>query len=197
MQFLVALKKIKTKAGFHTLEILIVTIIVGIATAIGAPSLISSARESESKKAFTDIRGALIEARINANRQSIVCIVTFTKNTTNNEYDIAGSPSGCVLEPFSIDADVVTISSTGGAIPNSPATRNIAFDFDGSLDETNTTDTDLQTLWITRNDFSGNPLPGLGRCIVVGNSLGMITTGIDDGNGVCDNVKNQIYDNYN
>jgi prepilin-type N-terminal cleavage/methylation domain-containing protein len=195
MRRLVVLKQIQTEGGFNLLEVIIVTVIIGIVSAVSVPNLLGSQRDNEAKEAWTKIRGALVEAQTNANRMSTTCIIQFARNTTNNEYEINGSPSGCLLEPFRIDASVVTVSSTGGTIPNSPSTRDIAFDFDGSLDATNTTNTDLQTLWITRNDFSGNPISGQGRCIVLGNWLGMIRTGIDNGSGVCTNAENLKYDN--
>lgn len=180
MLLLVALSKIKKQSGFTLYELIVAGIIVAIASAIAVPNLLGSQREQEAKEAFTKIRGALVEAQTNANRQSTTCTVQFTPGT--GVYNISGTPTGCILEPFQIDTDVVSVTKTN--FSDSPT--DIKFSFTG-------TTSDASTLWITRKDFSNNAIQSLGRCIVVSSS-GMIRSGIND-NGTCHNRENDRYDN--
>jgi Tfp pilus assembly protein FimT len=202
-------RKVHLERGITSAEVIITLIIIGVLTAVSAPSLVGSQRDNETKEAFINLRNALAEVRINANRLSTTCILEMTKDTTNNEYDITARTisggTGCLLSNFSVDASVVTIMSGSTApgstaIPNSPTKKQIAFDFDGTLNGTetknaavSTTDPDLQTLWITRNDYSGNALSGQGRCIVLSNWLGMIRSGIQNSSGTCYNPDNDKY----
>ncbi len=192
MRFLVALKKIKTEDGFSLFELVFVSLIIGVVSAIGAPSLFNSLRDNEAKEALTKIRGSLIEAQINANRQSTNCTVEITDVTTK-KYGVSSgsSPASCVLEPFTINKTVVSIESSSGSLPS------ISFDFEGDTGN-------AQTILISRKDASGNPIRTLGRCIVISSKLGMIRTGIYDGPSTgtfdaddCNNTENARYDSSN
>lgn len=188
MRLLVALKKINPEAGFTLLELIIVTVIVGIATATSVANLVKSQRDNEAKLAFTKLKGALIEAQVNANRKSQDCKVNIQVGT--DKYTIEGSPSGCLLEGFTIDKNVVILESNGNL-------STIAYDFEGDTGN-------AQTLLISPNDFEGNPLREAGKCIVIAANLGMIRTGVYIGSSTgnfnrndCFNSENKKYDSFN
>lgn len=195
MRRLIVLKKIKTEAGFNLLEVLIVTVIIGIASAVSVPNLLGSQRDNEAKEAWTKIRGALVEAQTNANRMSTTCTINIVDGT--DEYAISGTPAGCLLEPFVIDKSVASIESSKTSTPIFPL--SISYDFEGDT-------SDQQTLVISRNDFSSppNPLRETGRCLVIAPNLGMIRTGLYVGpstgtftSGNCNNNENEKYDSLN
>lgn len=172
------LKRIKTESGFNLIEMLVVTAIIGVMSAVAVPNLLGQQRDSQAKEVFTKIRGALIEAQTNANRTSSNCTVNITTSS------ISGTPAGCVLETTNFDSSVVSVTSTGDS--------TIQFDFQGGIAVG-----DIQTFQIAPKDFSGNALTDQGRCIVMSNTLGMIRTGIYDDSAPadCNNTENIRYDN--
>ena len=178
MRLLLVLSRIKQQSGFTLLELIVVGIILAIAGALAGPSLIGSRRDQEAKKAFSEIKAALVEAQRNADRKSTTCTVQFIAGT--GVYNVSATPSGCVLEPFAIDTEVVSVTKTN--FTNPPT--NIAFSFRG-------TTANATTLWITRKDFANNPIQTVGKCIVV-SPIGMIRTGINN-NGACENLENKRY----
>ena len=179
MRLSLALSKVSKKAGFTLYEVIVAVVIVGVAGAVAAPSLVGTQRE-ESREAFSKIRSALVEAQTNANRESTNCTVLFTSGS--GTYEISGTPAGCILEPFEIDTDVVSITKSDF----STAPTNITFSFKGTTG-------DASTLWITRKNFSNTPMQNLARCVVI-SPIGMIRTGINN-NGNCENIENKRYDN--
>lgn len=202
MRRLVALRLIQKETGFTLLEMIIVTVIMGVMAAVSVPNLLDSQRENEAKKAFTQIKSALLEAQANANRMSSSCIVQFTAGT--GTYTVSGlkwvdsdddgtidtgetSSEGCVLEPFTIDTEVVSLTKTNfSTTPTSPA-DDIAFTFTGTTG-------DASTLWIARKTFGGDIVTTTAKCVVV-SSVGMIRTGVKaDASNDCDNIANDKYD---
>jgi prepilin-type N-terminal cleavage/methylation domain-containing protein len=183
MRLLLALSQIKKQSGFTLLELIVVAVILAISAAIATPNVLGSLRDKEAKEAYLKIKNALVEAQSNADRQSTTCTVQFTAGS--GVYNISGNPTGCILEPFAIDTNVVSVTKSDFSNPPT----NIAFSFRGTTGN-------ASTLWITRKDFSNNPIPNGGRCIVV-SVMGMIRTGINTGTNtpVCDNPLNKKYDN--
>jgi Tfp pilus assembly protein FimT len=184
MRHLVVLNLLNKEGGFSLFELIIVFVIMGIVSAIGAPSLINSQRQERVNEAFGKIQGALVEAQINANRQSTDCTVKFAI-LGGNSYQVSGNPSGCVLEPFKIDKTIVNV--TQGNFTSTPT--DIKFSYSG-------TTFNAKTLWIARKNFSNIAMPETAKCIVI-SSIGMIRTGIFSGTTsapVCDNLENKRYD---
>ncbi|WP_373481145.1 Tfp pilus assembly protein FimT/FimU [Geminocystis sp.] len=177
--------------GFTLLELIAVCAIIGVVSAVAAPNLIDSKRQEEVNKTFTKIRSTLIEAQTNANRKSTDCTVSISNN--NATYSITGNPSGCVLEPFSVDKNIVSVTKSN--FSNDPTFSN--GNNDGMEFDLKSTTVDSGTLWIARKDFSGKVLPESAKCIVV-SSIGMIRTGIFAGTSskpTCNNIENKRYDN--
>lgn len=162
---------------------LLVTIIVGIATAIATPSLVASRRDNEAKEVFTQIRGALIQAQAEANRISGNCGISINGTQVTQS---AGSSADCRVSSFQIDdgdSDVVSVTSSGNP-------SDITFTFRGTTN-------DGQALFITRIQGSSPDLDAA-RCIVISN-VGMIRTGVYNANADadCENSENKRYDSFN
>ncbi len=183
MKHFLVLKKINSQSGFNLLEVLLVTIIIGIATAIAAPSLVASRQDNEAKEVFTQIKGALVQAQAEANRISGNCGITISATQVTRS---STASTDCRIDSFNIDSDVVGIESNNGGIP---ATVN--YDFEG--------DTVARTLLISRKNRNGTIFREVGRCIVIANNLGMIRTGVYDttASSNCRNPENDRYDSFN
>ncbi len=80
MQFINALKP--SKAGFTLLEMLVVLIVVGILSAILAPSLLGLYARNQMAQALGQVQGAFQEAQRQAMRTSRTCSLTI--DTTTN-----------------------------------------------------------------------------------------------------------------
>ncbi len=174
------IRKTNKDSGFSLPELLVVTIMVGILSAIAVPNLLQSRRDAQAKEIFTKIRSALYEAQANADRKSITCTVNLTSTS------ISGSPQGCVLETTNIDSSIISVTKGGFTDPPT----NISFSFSGGT-------TNGSTLYITTKKFN-QPFQEVARCIVV-SSTGMIRTGFYDANASadnkCSNNENRRYDN--
>ncbi|MGI0481624.1 prepilin-type N-terminal cleavage/methylation domain-containing protein [Geminocystis sp. CENA526] len=168
--------------GFTLFEVVVVSIIIGIVSAVAAPNLIESQRQERVNRTFSQVRSALVEAQVNANRMSRNCPITIT--TTS----VTSAVSGCLLENIVIDSSIVDVrtSKTGG-LP-----QTVTFDYKGGIPVT-----DIQTIHIARKNFSNTAINETGKCIVLANTIGMIRTGIYDStvSGTnCNNVENRRYD---
>ncbi|MBF2056675.1 MAG: type II secretion system protein [Cyanobacterium sp. T60_A2020_053] len=186
MRRLIVLNKLSQEKGFNLIELLVITIIIGVATALGTPSLVGARRQEITNQAFNEIKGALIEAQVNANRLSGSCTVLISStqvlsylhvdddsnpNTDSTDDDgtvgvldprPTSNPTSCTLETINIDDNVVSVTSTSGGV--------ITYSFRG-------TTSDAQTIWIARKNFNGIALNDTAKCVVV-STIGMIRTGV-------------------
>ncbi len=181
MQHLVVIKLLLNKhnnkeKGFNLLEVVLVSVIVGIMAGISVPNFLEEQRQQRVNEAFNWIRGALVEAQTNASRLSTDCTVTIDAD------QVSGSPPGCVLEKITFDTNIIDIRSSAGSLP-----QDIGFQFDGRLSSS----TSLQTIHIKRKNAPNET----GKCIVISNNLGMIRTGIynSTSSANCENLENRRY----
>lgn len=170
--------------GVTLLEVVLVSVIVGIMAAISVPNMLEEQRQQRVNEAFNRVRGALVEAQVNANRLSTSCTVR-----TNSD-QVTGSPSGCVLEPFAIDTNIVSIREGSDFASATPAYPSPASPIETTFSFTGTT-SNVNTIWIARtDDMTGNTA----KCIVI-SSIGMIRTGIYNSASPskCENLENKRY----
>jgi prepilin-type N-terminal cleavage/methylation domain-containing protein len=162
--------------GFSLFEVVIVSIIIAMVSAIAVPNLIASQRQKTVNRTYSQIRSTLTEAQINANRLSTSCPINISVT------EITSSQSGCVLEKILVDSSIVDIISSAGTLP-----QTINFSYLGTTG-------DGQTLQISRKTFTGEAIPETGKCIVV-SSIGMIRTGVYNASAPskCENPENKRY----
>jgi type II secretory pathway pseudopilin PulG len=152
-------------------EILVVVIIVGVLSAIIAPSFLGMFNRNKVNDALAQVRGALQEAQREAIRRSKSCTVTI--DTTKKE--ITGNPGGCL--PLKRDLcdkrDNVgnCVRSAVEILTNlSGATPSLKFSFRGNTNK-------LGTIIVYSSDNSTKKM----ACLVVSNGIGVMRTGFYDG----------------
>ena len=197
------LNKQNQEKGVTLLEVILVSVIIGIMAAISIPNTLEEQRRQQVNETFNRVRGALVEAQVNANRLSGSCTVVISAtevssylhvdddndpdtDSTDDDFTAgldpkpALDPKSCNLEIVNIDDSIVSITKTDFLTPPTP----ITFSYTGTTG-------DSGTLWIKRTgDTTGNTA----KCIVV-SSLGMIRTGIYNSasTGNCENLENKRY----
>lgn len=164
------------QGGFTLFEVVIVSVIIGVISAMAVPSFIDAQRQKIVNRTFSQIRSTLVEAQLNANRLSSSCPINISAT------EITSSQTGCLLEKIAVDSSIVDITSTAGTLPQ---TINISY---------RGTTKNGQTLQISRKTFTGEAMPETGKCIVI-SSIGMIRTGIYNKSAPsnCENLENKRY----
>lgn len=176
-----SLKRPQTSAGFSLIELLVVLIIAGIATALAGPSLKGWYDQQEVNNSITKIRTAIEQARSNAVRLSKSCTVTIPA-ASGGYYTVTGTPEGCVLENFTISSQDIIVEKGSGSLP-----LTLTFTYEGVTDST----TPGGTIIVSRKSGS-SAIAGTGKCVVISPFLGMIRSGEYEGT-TCVNKENLDY----
>jgi len=145
---------ISSVQGFTLLEVIIITVMVGILAAISAPSLLTWYNNVQVKDALAKARGALQQSRDDAVRQSQTCTAEIDQSNSN---EIRGS---CLIEP--------DFSSRVGLSTNAPS-NEVAFSFRG----TNTIGSSGTLVFFIENAPDNHNK----KCLVMSSPLGIIRTG--------------------
>lgn len=140
--------------GFTLIELTILVVIVGILSAIAAPSFLSMLNKNKVNDALDQVRGALQEAQREAIRKSQSCTVTL--DTTNNKVT-----SSCLVTGDRTLPSGVAIAANGNGSP-----PTITFSFRG-----NTTDSRTIILYMSDGSTQEN------KCLILSNGLGIMRTG--------------------
>ena len=142
------------EAGFNLIEILVVTIIVGIVAAIAAPNFLGLLRRNQVNAALQTLHGAIKETQRQAIRQGRSCRIDF--DLSNNK--LTGNPPNCLLSDRLLNDDIVIRTNFPGASPN------ISFSHKGSTTRSGTI-------------VVSSPQTNSQRCFVISLGLGIMRTG--------------------
>ena len=152
----------KREQGFTLIEMIVTVIIVGILSAITAPSLIGLFDQMRVKDGLRQIESSLKEAQRQAMRHGSSCEVTL--KTTDNT--ITGSPAQCLAGSKTIDDRLKFKGNDGGDEIEITFTRK-GSNFSGA-----------KTIAIFR-DGSNN---GIQKCVILAANLGGMKSGNYTGN---------------
>lgn len=155
----------RSSKGFTLIETLIVIIVVGILSAIAAPSFLTLYRRTQVNEALTKVQGALQEAQREAMRRSKSCTVSIP---SGNDITISTtSTSGCLITGSRVLGDPST-TSPDIQVELVPSTSPwvITFDFKGRYSAS------TGTVIVSHPD-----VPSFKKCLVLSPGLGLMRTG--------------------
>jgi prepilin-type N-terminal cleavage/methylation domain-containing protein len=142
------------EAGFNLIEILVVTIIIGILAAIAVPNFLGLLRRNQVNAALATLHGAIKETQRQAIRQGRSCRIDF--DLTNNK--LTGNPDNCLLSDRKINDDIIIRTNFPGTSPN------ISFSHKGSTTRSGTI-------------VVSSAMTNTQRCFVISLGLGIMRTG--------------------
>ena len=142
------------EAGFNLIEILVVTIIIGILAAIAVPNFLGLLRRNQVNAALQTLHGAIKETQRQAIRQGRSCRIDF--DLTNNK--LTGNPSNCLLSDREIKDNIIIRTNFPGTSPN------IIFSHKGSTTRSGTI-------------VISSAMTNTQRCFVISLGLGIMRTG--------------------
>lgn len=153
----------KNSEGFTLIETLIIVVIIGILSAIAAPSFLGLFGRNKVDNTLNEVRGALQEAQREAIRKSKLCIVTI--NTTDKKIT-----SPCLVtgtRDLCDERDNLGICTKSRVtLTTNLNTNTIKFSFRG-----NTTNSGTIVVYVPDNS---NQKKG---CLAISNGLGIMRTG--------------------
>ena len=141
--------------GFTQIEISITLIIIGILSALAAPSLLGWYGTKQVEEALEEFRGVLKEAQSNAIRISNTCTLNIT---TSSPASITSTPTTCLPRDRIFDGISIRISS---------GLTNLQYDY---LGETNLSSTETVV-------FSNPNNGGVQKCLVIAGPIGLTRIG--------------------
>ena len=153
----------KQAKGFTLIEIIVVTIIVGVIGALAIPSFFSLLNRNRVNQGISDIEGALKEAQARATRNGKSCEIEIDA-ATNTISNGDGDNDNCLLNPRNIDNDFTLTTSR----------KEILFSGKGNISLTK----GVPVIVLSFPDGGSTQQ----SCVVIENSLGSIRTGNYAGN---------------
>lgn len=164
----------KNSHGFTLIEILVIVIIIGILSAIAAPSFLAMLNKNKVNNALTEVRGALQEAQREAIRKSATCRITL--DTAN--YKITSPCLVTGARDLCVRRDALT-SNCLEAVLIRTSMSDFNFNFKGVALDTSATPAPLTTSVTIVLSLSSNP--SLQKCLVMSVPLGLTRIGIYSG----------------
>lgn len=166
----------KNSQGFTLLELIIILFIVGILSAISAPSFLALLNRGKVNNAVAQVKGALQEGQVQAMRNSKLCSVTL--DTTNNK--ITGP---CLVTgPRTLPKGVVMKTNIVPTVTGSPI--QIQFGIRGNTDFSVvpgticTINCPTGKILLYQSDGSISNI----KCVAISKGIGILRLGKYDGN---------------
>lgn len=135
----------KSNSGFTLIEMMVVTVIIGVIAAIAAPNFLGLLNRNRVNEATQQVEGAIKEAQRQAMRKGKICKIRFTSTGTgSNQRSIVQvrpdegsvSYSGCLLNNRELPSSVSFGLLSGGTVSpvNSSNEIDLAFSGKGNPD---------------------------------------------------------------
>jgi prepilin-type N-terminal cleavage/methylation domain-containing protein len=194
-------------AGFSLIELTLVLLLVGILSAIAAPAWIGFINRQQVNKANDAVLAALQEAQRQAKNKKLSYSVSFQKNTTTQNLEVAiyrtnpGTPTwkplgddiGVSSNKFLLGANLNgenTVNSSDSTVQYPPPSTptKITFDYMGALQTANfgtpippsTEPPGLKIVLALPSSANSTSPSSVKRCVIVKTLLGSMLTAKDD-----------------
>lgn len=145
---------VRKNSGFTLIEVIVVTIIVGIVGAISVPSFFAFLSRNQINNSLEHLLGGIKETQQQAMRQGIQCRVNIDTSTNT----LTSDPNSCLLSIRNLDDNITIRTNLPGGTPG------ITFSPKG-------TTTSAGTIVLSSDNTD------LQRCFVISLGLGIMRTG--------------------
>ncbi|WP_260445922.1 Tfp pilus assembly protein FimT/FimU [Nostoc sp. UCD120] len=190
-------------AGFTLLELIVVMVMIGILAAIAAPGWLAFVNRQKVNKVNDAVLAALQEAQREAKNKKLSYTVSFQKNTTTQNAEVAvyntnaGSPTwkplgadvGISSDKFLLGANLTSQNTAGSSVSYTlSASTKITFDYMGTLPNASfgtpvapsTEPPGLKIVVAVPSSPNSTSPSSVKRCVIVKTLLGSMLTAKDD-----------------
>jgi prepilin-type N-terminal cleavage/methylation domain-containing protein len=190
-------------AGFSLIELIVIILLVGILSAIAAPGWVAFVNRQQVNKANDAVLAALQEAQREAKNKKLRYSVSFQKNTTTQNVEVAiyrtdigisawkplGADVGVSSDKLLLGANLSgenTLNSSDSTVQYPPSTTptKITFDYMGALPTasfgTGTEPPGLKIVVAVPSSANSTLASSVKRCVIVKTLLGSMLTAKDD-----------------